>query len=249
MSENLFGSSAATTAAQIDEEGLATEPATIEIPDWLNTTDFGDDLTVPEAGSFSPHVYPGVYPVRFELTPVYDSQTRQPVPGGIGFIVKDGVKYPQIQYTVYIQPDEVPADCFVNGERPAYEVAILFNSASAYVTRMRISRIGELVRTFRAGNPRSVGEAITFLQNAQQSRNIGRVEIGWRVFDKVASREITTTPNPKRKDKDGNPAPDTPWPLTSINGKQRPLLMVTFADGNQGYGRETVTRLLKPGKE
>lgn len=233
-----------------------TRPLTasdIEVPAYLDKSEMQDDFNAPEAGSYAPRLFPGVYPARFELVPMKDRDTGEMLPGGLGTILVDDKQFPKIQYNVHVPVADIPAESFVTGEKPSddRDITIRFNEATAFKTKLGISALGEVCRTFGWGKthgddiPKNHGEAIRWLKSVSGDAT-GDVEIGWVTFDRDAKREISTHPYLGKKTK-GVPTPDIPWTMEENgNGRKRPVLQVKFASGGAGYGREKVVRLLKP---
>lgn len=233
-------------APPTDDGASSGSAASIDIPDYMDDIPSKENFDAPEGGSFAPRLYPGKYRFRFEMTPVYDRATKQPIPGGLGSVVVNGETFPQMQYTAHLIADGVAEADFTNG-RFEGEAPVPFQTASAYVTKRGISGIGELCRTLgfqkvHGRDPKGVGEMLRWLKSVSGTAT-GTCEIGWRIWDKSAEREINTNPNPKRK-RNGKPSPDQPWPTEMVNGKKRPTLTVTLGD-QQFYGRETVVNLLR----
>ena len=236
----------------IDETRQFTA-ADMEVPEHLYQSEMQDDFNAPEAGSYAPRLFPGVYRARFELVPLKDRETGEMLPGGLGNILVEDKQFPKIGYNVHIPVADVPPESFVTGERPSdgKDIIVRFNEATGFRTKLGISGLGEVCRTFgwgkthRDDSPKSHGEAILFLKTVSGTET-GDVELGWITFDRDAKREISTHPYLGKKTK-GEPTPDIPWTMEENgNGRKRPVLLVKFASGGEGYGREKVVRLLKP---
>lgn len=191
-------------------------------------------------------IYPGTYDFRFELVPLLDRQTKEPLLGGLGTQTVKGKLCKKLGFTAHILSASVPGDHFIRriGDD---DIPTRFQSANNYVTKRGISGWADLYRVLglvEQFGPTSNDSVLLqrLAQVSQQKTGFARADFAWRLYDKVEDVNYSTHP---RKD-------DKPWPLTAskfADGSRIPEDRIVLPDENgqprERFGNLEIVSLMK----